>query len=183
MSIENLGTSLSEKKIKTRNFSFTKMHLKLSSAKLRPFCPGGDELKHSPIWWTLRPHSPGQLYPNRGTPYKRLNKMGIVLRISTVVINLQGVSWISMKPKQSFSIIFSNMQDSNILISSYEGLINLPDFDWGYWYIEAEIKGPPFFQTTFSNAFSWMKSFVFGFKFHWRLFLMVQMTVSEHWFT
>ena len=33
--------------IKIQNFSFTKMHPKISSAKWRPFCPGGDELS---IW-------------------------------------------------------------------------------------------------------------------------------------
>ena len=31
-------------------------------------------------------------------------------------------------------------------------------------------------QTTFSNAFSWMKIFEFLFKFHWSLFLRVQLT-------
>ena len=31
-------------------------------------------------------------------------------------------------------------------------------------------------QTTFSNAFSWMKSFIFRLKFHWSLFQSVQ-----HW--
>ena len=35
-------------------------------------------------------------------------------------------------------------------------------------------------QTIFSNAFSWMKNFVFG--FYWSLFLMVQLTISQHWF-
>ena len=30
--------------MKIQNFSFMKMHLKLSFAKWRPFCPGGDEL-------------------------------------------------------------------------------------------------------------------------------------------
>ena len=25
------------------------MHLKISSAKMRPFCPGGDELTHRPL--------------------------------------------------------------------------------------------------------------------------------------
>ena len=34
----------SEIVIKIPNFSFTKMHLKISSAKWRPFCPGGNEL-------------------------------------------------------------------------------------------------------------------------------------------
>ena len=37
-------------------------------------------------------------------------------------------------------------------------------------------------QTTFSNAFSWMKSFVFWFEFHWSLFLRVQLIISRHWF-
>ena len=32
-----------------QNFSFTKTHLKVSSAKWRPFCPGGDELSHLPL--------------------------------------------------------------------------------------------------------------------------------------
>ena len=42
------GTNFSEIRIKIRNFSFMKMHLKMSSGKLRPFCSGGDEL--SPRW-------------------------------------------------------------------------------------------------------------------------------------
>ena len=37
-------------------------------------------------------------------------------------------------------------------------------------------------QTTFSNAFSWMKNFVFWFEFHWGLFLRVQSTIIQHWF-
>ena len=35
------------------------------------------------------------------------------------------------------------------------------------------------FQTTFPNAFSWMKFFVFWLKFHWRLILRVQLTISS----
>ena len=35
-------------------------------------------------------------------------------------------------------------------------------------------KWPPFSQTIFSDAFSWMKSFVFWLKLHRSLFLMVQ---------
>ena len=31
---------------KLQNFSYMEMHLKMSSAKWRPFCPGEDELKH-----------------------------------------------------------------------------------------------------------------------------------------
>ena len=37
-------------------------------------------------------------------------------------------------------------------------------------------------QTTFSNAFSWMKMFEFRLKFHWNLFPSVQLTITHHWF-
>ena len=38
------------------------------------------------------------------------------------------------------------------------------------------------FQTTFSNAFSWIKIYEFRLKFHWILFLRVQLTILQHWF-
>ena len=37
-------------------------------------------------------------------------------------------------------------------------------------------------QTIFSDAFSWMKSFVFCLKFHQCLFLGAQWTIAQHWF-
>ena len=40
-SIGPIETNFSEILSKIQNFSFIKMHLKMSSAKLRPFCPGG----------------------------------------------------------------------------------------------------------------------------------------------
>ena len=36
-------------------------------------------------------------------------------------------------------------------------------------------------QTIFSDAFSWMKSFIFWFNFHWSLFLSVQLTITQDW--
>ena len=38
------------------------------------------------------------------------------------------------------------------------------------------------FQTTFSNAFSWMKMFKFRLRFLWSLFPRVQLTIFQHWF-
>ena len=38
------------------------------------------------------------------------------------------------------------------------------------------------FQTTFSNPFSWMKMYEFRLRFHWSLFLRVQLTIFHHWF-
>ena len=37
-------------------------------------------------------------------------------------------------------------------------------------------------QTTFRSAFSWMKMFEFRLKFHWSLFLRVQLTIFRHRF-
>ena len=33
-----------------------------------------------------------------------------------------------------------------------------------------------------SNAFRWMESFIFWFKFHCSLFVCTQLTISQHWF-
>ena len=38
------------------------------------------------------------------------------------------------------------------------------------------------FQTTFSNAFSWMKMYRFQFRIHSSLFPRVQLTIFQHWF-
>ena len=37
-------------------------------------------------------------------------------------------------------------------------------------------------QTTYSNAFLWMKIYEFRLKFHWSLFPRVQLTIFQHWF-
>ena len=37
-------------------------------------------------------------------------------------------------------------------------------------------------QTTFSNAFSWMKMYEFRWSFHISLFLRFEWTISQHWF-
>ena len=37
-------------------------------------------------------------------------------------------------------------------------------------------------QTTFSNAFSWVKIFEFRLKFHWSLFPWVQLPIFQQWF-
>ena len=44
LSIGPLGTNFGGIFVKIQNFSFTNMHLKISSAKRWPFCPGGDWL-------------------------------------------------------------------------------------------------------------------------------------------
>ena len=46
---------------------------------------------------------------------------------------------------------------------------------WGRDQIDAIL------QTTLSNAFSWMKILEFRLRFHWSLFLWVQLTIIQHW--
>ena len=46
---------------------------------------------------------------------------------------------------------------------------------WG-WDKMADV-----FQMTFSNAFSWIKMYEFLLRFHWSLFLRVQLTIFQHW--
>ena len=38
------------------------------------------------------------------------------------------------------------------------------------------------FQTTFSNAFSWMKMHEYRLRFQWSLFLRFEFTIFQHWF-
>ena len=53
-----------------------------------------------------------------------------------------------------------------------------------WWLINSSPPGQmaAISQTIFSDAFSWMKNFVFWIKFHWSLFLRVQLTIAQHWF-
>ena len=37
-------------------------------------------------------------------------------------------------------------------------------------------------QTTLANIFPWMQMLEFWYKFHWSLFLRVQLTIFQHWF-
>ena len=56
------------------------------------------------------------------------------------------------------------------------GFVVLPLAHWGWDKIDA------ISQTTFSNAFSWMKMLELRLKFHWSLFPRVQLTICQHWF-
>ena len=46
---------------------------------------------------------------------------------------------------------------------------------WGRYKMAA------IFQTTFSNAFSWMEMYEFRLLFHWSLFPRFELTISQHW--
>ena len=66
--------------------------------------------------------------------------------------------------------------DLHILQKTVKNLNNPLLTHWGWDQIDAMS------QTTFSNEFSWMKMYEYRLKFHWSLFLRVQLTISQHWF-
>ena len=74
------------------------------------------------------------------------------------------ISWTANK-------IFTISLASCFTFNMYMSLTN-----WG-WDKMAAI-----FQTTCSNTLSWMKMYEFRLKFHWSLFLRVQLTIFQYWF-
>ena len=55
LSIIPLGTNISEIRIKIQNFSFMKMHLKMSPAKWQPFCSGqtSEPMRHDTVLFIM----------------------------------------------------------------------------------------------------------------------------------
>ena len=74
-----LGTNFSEILIEIYIFSFKKMHLKMSSAKCRPFCLGLNVLNISPMWGAFGHTSYSQPPPH--TSPSILKKMDCVLTV------------------------------------------------------------------------------------------------------
>ena len=71
--IRPIGTNFSEIRIDMQNFSFTKMHLKMSSGKWQPFCPGGDGFRLLCYQWS-NPELCGQTRPV--TNHNKTKQMG-----------------------------------------------------------------------------------------------------------
>ena len=84
LSIGSLGTNFSEILIKIQNFLFTEIHLKISSAKWRTFCPRGDELiKSMTLAHTVTHHYSGNTtnLPRRSFYFEALMIYTILLAI------------------------------------------------------------------------------------------------------
>ena len=73
----------------------------------------------------------------------------------------------SLQLEESFSVAHSTVK-TGITISRLT--------HWGRDKMAATFK------TMFSNTFSWMKIYEFRLRFHWSFFLMVQLTIFQHWF-
>ena len=101
-----------------------------------------------------------------------------------------------LKKKLAFSL-FPIVQSALVHVMAWHwvGIKSLPEQRLTHptqWHIHVppglnlthwgRAKMADIFQTTFSNVFSWMKMYEFRLKFHWSLFLRVQLTTFQHWF-
>ena len=92
---------------------------------------------------------------------------------------------------QSAATIYTFMKlhsVDDLLNSIFPGIIIVSVMTWVQLKVKCLLthcgrdKMAAFSQTTFSSAFSWMKMFEFQLKFHWSLFLRVQLTIIHHCF-
>ena len=91
---------------------------------------------------------------------------------------LNGFSFVVTSISHKTSILPNKIR-VNVYVHSH----NKRKFEWMLNTLRSRKKWPPFFQTTLSNAFSWLKMYEFRLRFHWSLFPRVQLTtIFQHWF-
>ena len=126
------------------------------------------------------------------------NSMGLFLKFHRISVEFHGTRWIWYLKK----IIFLNIVVGIwLMIICYLAKISQKRYilHW-FQYRNSYFKHPSvsengmllthwgrdkmaaISQTTLSNAFSWMKMLEFRLKFHWSLFLRVQLTTFQRWF-
>ena len=170
--IRTLRTNFSEILSEIHIFSFKKMHSKMSSAKWWYFCLGLNVL-HDKRRSITHPVMPVRRWVTAvwraGRPsVVRLKWWAESLRKFFLIISFLKLSWATYYRK---CIVYQiNLPVAGPQVEG-SALTHLP-LD----------KMPAISQTTFSNAFSWMKNFVFWLKFHRSLFLRVQLTINQLWF-
>ena len=167
-----LGTNFSEILIAIETFSFQKNHLKMSSGKCRPFCLGLNVLTSTPKYTYLRLMF-CQKYSNDTKPvFHSAHTLIYDFRFEpcSYVVRIYFVNFSSLQTL--FCNQFNESPDA------------LPSHGYGCFTHWRREKMTAIFQTTFSHAFSWMKMYEFWSKFHWSLFVWVDILTTNkfHWF-
>ena len=162
-----LGTNFNEILIEILTFSFKKMRLNVSSAKRRPFCLGLNELilyvLISFVFYIISWNCDSSI----NHPHQE--------HISTEFC-------MKYKKKIILGNVFQNVVDKMAAILSSSQYVIYHLFISVYSTHRGRENLAAIFQTTFSNAFSWLKIFKFWLIFHWILFLRDKLTRSQHWF-
>ena len=110
-------------------------------------------------------------------PYNKPLSEPMVVSLPTH-ISVTRHQWVKLrKGSGREGVYFSQTAEKEVIVRVYSSLKQSQRLltHWG------RDKMAAVFQTTFSNGFSWMKSYEFRLKFHWKLFLGVQLTIFQHW--
>ena len=165
--IEPVGTTFSGILFEIQTVSLKKVRLKMSSEKCRPFRLGLN-VSSSLLFNKCHSCAPGKCRRN------------IIFRITTAtgasstLYQINDVKhWWTTRTYKMELCSCTSATNTHIMFqwpTELPRTVYLLICPW-----------PPFRHSPFSSVFSWMKSFVFLFKFHWCLFLRFQLTISEHW--
>ena len=191
--------------ITIQTFSFTKIHLKMSSGKWRLFCLGLNVLTYCVL---ATPYIDTDMGPHwlrlPEAPNHYLNQCKLII---------SEVSWHSPKGKITVNAVDicpdskvhgANMGPTWVLSAPdwpHVGPMNLAIrvsliWVWKWLILRLHLHLPRttdlthwgrdkmafISQTTLSNAFSLIKMYEFRLRFHWNLFPRIQLIIFQHWF-
>ena len=93
--------------------------------------------------------------------------------------------FLCLQPLQYFYWL-ENVSSWNDISQHYFEALNVTGYTWGIlvkmiFNTLRSRQMATIFQIIYSNEFSWMKLYEFQLKFHWILFLRVQLTIFQHW--
>ena len=92
---------------------------------------------------------------------------------------------ISMEHISLLKLLFIYLNRLTTVFKYFGGCRILLDSTWQVFFLWGIVTNVyrmvAISQTTFSNAFSRMRSFVYWFEFHWSLFLRFPSTISQYW--
>ena len=90
------------------------------------------------------------------------------------IISRHGMDLVGFQLHEPPCMVLKMIENANIWLCFPKTILYLTH--WGRHKMAA------IFQTTLSSASSWFKMYEFRLRFHWSLFLMVQLMISQHWF-
>ena len=91
--------------------------------------------------------------------------------------------WVSMRPTGEYCCCFWNIQLFMWAAGTYHLILEHQKNWHSFWLIHWDRdKMTAIFLPTFWKAFSWIKMLELRLTFHWILFLMIHLIISQYWF-
>ena len=97
----------------------------------------------------------------------------------SLLLTMENISILSANCADMFySAIYNKIKST----SDHKSRTCNSSITWQHKFFWGRHKMAAIFQTTFSNAFSWVKIYEFRLRFHLSLFPRVHLTICQHWF-